>query len=347
MQQALPEIFNETAAAAYAEFPCELRDLVILLVPDTETPVFVSPEIAEHLTKSVAAVKKVLAEVTDILHKKVWSALASTEYFIDRKRINLIAVNHEIRRAFFSERYTPEMRFAYILDHEIGHHILQNGMFSLGVSAQQSESAADAFAILRHIQRYGKDTDNAGGEAGRVAHRLVLCGDSEHYSSDSIERAIEYANEIDISGLSLRETAALAEKISRECYFRDDTRLNQICDAFLPVQEACKAQIGDVREITEKFYGEDKEAYALFCRETLAVMKNRQNDPDIFKARKRFLSYAPVKKFMIESAAAETDSYWKDALSFINAADPKNILTRTTPSIPPRRGIKSLWRNPR
>ena len=343
MQQSFAQTFNETAAAAYAAFPRELRGLAVVIT-DADTPVFVSPEIAEHLTKNIAGVKEVLAEVTDILHKKVWSALASPDYPVAGVSVKLIALNPESRRAFLSERYTQEMRLAYILDHEIGHHILSNGMFSLGVSAQQCESAADAFATLRHIQRYGKDTDNAGGEAGRVAHRLVLCADSDHYTSGSIERAIEVADEIDISNLSLRETVALAEKISRECYFRSDFALRDIVDAFRPVYDACKTNIGGVGEITEKFYGEDKEAYALFCRETLAVMRNHQNEPNVFKAGKRFLSYAPVKKFMMEESATETGNEWKRALDFINTHKPAVNSPQPEPSSKDTaRRFSKLW----
>ena len=57
MKTSLAKTFHETAAAAHDAFPKELKTLVLLLLPASDTPVYVSPEVADQLTKSTAAVK--------------------------------------------------------------------------------------------------------------------------------------------------------------------------------------------------------------------------------------------------------------------------------------------------
>lgn len=319
MQQPLTKTFHETAVAAHDAFPQELKTLVLLLLPASDAPVYVSPEIADQLTKSTAAVKKIVKEKADMLQKMGAAGHAKRDFDFAGMRVNLISLvdAEHYPPGDFSRRFTKKMRVIYNLDHEIGHHILKGGMpyGSSWPAYQFAESVCDAYATLRHIQRFGKSTDRLGGYGESRASLIVLNPDIAHYTTDAVQRALEIAEEKDISSLSLRETAELAEKIADECRI-DDDMIKKLCTAFQPVYAAVKNNIGAVPEIMTKLYGRDKEAYKLFCRETLAVMKKHRRDPDIFKAGKQFLSYPAIKKFMTESA--KTDSYYKDALGFID-----------------------------
>jgi hypothetical protein len=86
---------------------------------------------------------------------------------------------------------------------------------------------------------------------------------------------------------------------------------------YYPLTRACAREIGSTTTVIDKLLAEDKEALNLFCRETLAVMKIHQNDPDIFDAGKSFLTHPSRKSFMDD--AAKTDPYWRQALEFVNA----------------------------
>ena len=55
-------------------------------------------------------------------------------------------------------------------------------------------------------------------------------------------------------------------------------------------------------------------------RAVLSVIRDNRNDPDIFEAGKRFLSYPPRKKFMED--LAKIDPYWKEAIDFIEQPVP-------------------------
>lgn len=313
MQKSLTQIFNETAAEAHRVFPQELNNFV-LLATSTRSPVYVSPEIADHLSANTVAVRKAIKDATNYIHSHSAAGFAQSKACIAGTPVQLIALLKN-PPGIFSRRDTRKMRAIYVLDHEIGHHILKNGHYYVTNDQNLSECAADAFAMLRHIQRFGKSTDYSGDAFGdRKAREIVLHADPGHYTADAVQRAKRVPEEMDISCLSLRETAELADKIAEETSIEYGT-LKKMRDAFRPVNHACLTHIGDRMTVTEKFYQEDKDAYAIFCRETLAVMREHRNDPDIFKAGQRFFNLPPVKKFML--AGAETSPYWKNALAFI------------------------------
>ena len=277
MEASLAQTFNETTAAAYEAFPQKLKKLVVLLTPSSDTPVYASPDVANRLSKSADALRKDVAEITEYMQAQHWVGYAGRKYNLAGTFVDLIALDKS-PEGLFSRRYTKNMLSIFNLDHEIGHHILRNGCVTAKVSEALAENAADAYAMLRHIQRFGKNTDHAGGIVENRACNIVLLADSEHSTADAVEKVIRLSEEMDISGLSLRETAALAEKIADECCL-DDKTLKNIRKAFKPINDSLHKR-------------------------------------DIFKAGKRFLNTPAIKKFMTESA--KTDPCWKEALSFID-----------------------------
>ncbi len=312
MKKSLVQEFNETSAAARAAFPDRLERLVVLLVPTADTPVYVAPAVADQLTKNIAAVKQAVAHAAEVLHRYSAIGIANRYGHVGGTSVNLIALQDNLPGLFY-KGYTREMWSVYVLDHELGHHVTPKGA-GWGYSGQVKESSADAYAMLRHIQRFGKNTQFSVTHANRMAKEIVLRGDTAHYTTDTIQRVVQVAKEMDISKLSLRETAALAHKIAGEAHL-DEGVLKKIRKAYHPVFLACEEQIGDISTVIDKLYERDKEAYKLFCRETLAVMREHADDADIYKAGKRFLSYAPVRNFMQKQA--KNDAFYRDALGFL------------------------------
>jgi len=331
MQIELAREFNKTATEAHAVFPQDLNNLVLFLPQTVETPVYVSPEIAEQLTNSIADVKALVVALKDYMQEKNAGGVAVPEFTIGDTTVRLIALDQEDVPGFFSDRFTPEMRILYNLDHEIGHHILKNGHPYKGVSEGEGETVCDVFAMLRHIQRFGADTDNLGHYAESRAHCIVLLDNPEHYTTNAVQRAIQYAAKKDISGLSLEDTAALAEKIAKISRI-DDQTLERVRAAFLPAHENFKIMFDDLSGISKAFYSGDKDAYGFICSELLAVMEEHQADPDVMKAGRQFFSYPPVRNFVAEAAKAEP--YWQMALAFLDEK-PASPRAGATPR-PPR-----------
>jgi len=324
MQASFAQEFNETAAAAYEAFPLELARLVVVV----DKLVYISPEIAGQLTKNTSAIREALAKATSERRTRNWQGIAWGDFDLAGTPVDLIALTNKNIGGTFSRLYTKKMAAIYNLDHEIGHHIVKGGM---AYSEHLSENAADAYAMLRHIQRFGKNTGHAGNKGADMASPLVLFADTAHYTTNAIQRAIEVADEKgeDFFTLSLRETAELAAEIADECQL-NRTTLKKLRKAFMPVAKYCKANIGDAGDINRKLYDEDKETYAAVCRKTISAMRKYQGNPAVFKAGEHFLSQPKISSFMTE--AAKTDSYWKNALAFLNRPK-QSTLTRGAPIV--------------
>ncbi|MDE2337049.1 MAG: hypothetical protein KGL10_07040 [Alphaproteobacteria bacterium] len=305
--------FNRTSAAAYAAFPLQLERLTVLLVPTSDTPVYVAPAVAEKLSQNIAGVKKAVTDLSDLMQKHGWAGLANKCEYVAGTPVNLIALKGNLPGIFYKS-CTKEMRELFVLDHELGHHVTEKGIGG-GYSSEMKESSADAYAALRHVQRFGKDTLFIKKRGNIMAANIVLHADAAHYTTDTIHRALQVAEEQDVSRLPLEETAALAGKIADETCLNAGTAI-KVRNAYLPVNRACRKHIGGVSEVVDKIVARDSTAYDLICRETIAVMRAHVSDADIFEAGSRFLTgHSSWMKFVKKHA--KTDSFYKDALDFL------------------------------
>ena len=302
----LCEEFRKTAAAAYESFPEKLDKLVVLIDSSLE-PVFISADIADELSGNTRAIKAALEDAFPH-YAPNRAGLAEYDYPMADKVVKLIALKEE-PRGIFSSRYTQKMLGTPFFNHEIGHLVVKNGT---GFAPKHlAECAADAYAALRHVQQFGKDTDFF--EYFNRAHVIVLGLTPSHYTDAVIQRVKQLSEEMDIGGLSLQETAKLAGEIALDCELKEIT-LEAISEAFAPVHRFCRA-MGDPGDIVSKLYNDGDETWPLLFKETLEVIKKHQNDPDVVAAGRQFLSH-PARKNFIEGLA-KTDPYWQEAIKLI------------------------------
>lgn len=310
-QKSLPQTFNESAAAAHEAFPEKLDNLLVL-VTSSDTPVYVSPEIAEHVSKNPRAVKEAVKEATEYLRANGYAALAEDGLPLAGHLVKNISFDDKNSLSMPSPLFTEEMQRILYFNHEIGHLVVENGLSSF---RHQAECAADAYAVLRHVQRFGKETDifkyytHAGG--------IILDVDRIHYTDDVIQRISGLVEKKDISGLSLRQTADLAGKIASECELEYKTLL-KISDAF---------------QLVTKAYEELGGWNSTILLKCIEVMQDHQHDPDIYKAGKRFLNDPRIKEYLEEKA--KTIPACKDILDFMERNGEKDGLRRTSkPHVP-------------
>lgn len=96
------------------------------------------------------------------------------------------------------------------LDHEIGHQICKNGYVKK--DGNLCEAAADAYAALRHIQRFGGVTPYLENLVAFRALELVFRDDKGvHFTSAVVARIIQDSKEKDFTTLSPAETVRLAD----------------------------------------------------------------------------------------------------------------------------------------
>lgn len=135
---------------------------------------------------------------------------------------------------FVSDAFPAWMDKLSILDHEIG-HLLVPGGYDDDTTAAHEECAADAYALLRHVQRFGDTTDIFMQLRYSGAYSL-MAGVRENYTVPVVDAIEREGRTADLTQLSLDDTIALAARLSAAHYW-DDQRLKTAQRAFRKVEK--------------------------------------------------------------------------------------------------------------
>jgi hypothetical protein len=106
-----------------------------------------------------------------------------------------------------------EISAAYIFDHETDH---LNGEDGLSKRENRNECEADAYAMLRHIQRFGRDSPALEKLMQRRALEMIAALDGSHFTAPVLEKIIADNKTTDFTRLTPEETVALAGRYARE-----------------------------------------------------------------------------------------------------------------------------------
>lgn len=306
MHKGLVKKFSEYAEEAERAFPQKLKNFVLICDKNT-TPIYASAAIAENLSQSVNEVKQLIQKVKRDLDRSNAIGLAYRFHYTAGFNIALIGLRDK-PRGFFTKKYTQNMLKSYVLEHEIGHRVVPQGF----ASGHIGECAADAYACLRHIQIYGSKTDFF--KQIKKASTIVLGNSPIHYTQSIFDAVSQLAEQTDVSKLTLKETAELADTIASQHHIRP-TELLQIRKAFSPAHELYRKKIGDKVAITDKLFEEDADAYTLFCTETFKVIQQNPQNAAVVKAGKEFLQSQSVATFILKKA--KQDKSWQAMAEFI------------------------------
>ena len=175
-------------------------------------------------------------------------------------------------------------------DHEMGHLVVKEGDPAC-ISPHIAECAADAYAALRHVQRYGNDTDFF--TSYNRSYNIVLGNSPDHYTDAVLQKVRQLCQERDISKLSLRETAQLAGKLAVEYGFNEE-KLDKVKSAFQAV-----AQI--FREAVKKGERVDQDK---ILKKVLEITQTHKNDPDICAAGNQYINSPYIRNYLREKSAA-------------------------------------------
>lgn len=122
--------------------------------------------------------------------------------------------------ALYGLEMPDNQRHLFTFDHELGHAIAKPG----------DERAADAYAALRHIQRFGQDTTFIRRIALGRAQAAVSNPDdfqsANHYTVPVLYAVIRAAARQDVTKLSPAETVKLAEKIVQQVNMKPVSKLH-------------------------------------------------------------------------------------------------------------------------
>lgn len=138
------------------------------------------------------------------------------------------------RQQFFSPRVSRAQEMTFIFDHEFAHAHIQSGGSDNRFLA---ETTADAYALIRHIQRFGGNTPLATEVvATRARDTAFRPNGIFNFSCAALEYIVQNPDKIDYAALTPAQTSALAETIAQQ-HAPDGPLLKRLHSAFNPLHQ--------------------------------------------------------------------------------------------------------------
>jgi len=262
--KSLSEIFNEFSAEAVVRFP-HLKGQLLVINMD-EHKAYGNKDIDTKktgLTPDTALDYVSNHPITKAMEKDKGMSSAATRD--DKRNLSLVFMNESVdpkERAAVSLQ--TEQHLLFVMDHELAHCAIKDG-FSKNVTSSRDynillgESVADAYAMIRHYQRYGVDSQSQNkyvSPAGR-ADGFILFGDTTHFTSFVLDAINKRKNEIDFDKLDPQQTADLARRFAL-AYMPPKRVVEDLSWDFGPIRnEFSKNLNGGVKALIEKTLAAD------------------------------------------------------------------------------------------
>jgi hypothetical protein len=130
-----------------------------------------------------------------------------------------------------------EINLMAIFDHEMAHLLIPGAIGGDTLSQEIfSESAADVYAVIRSIQRFGRDSPGAKVLAWARADHFITTGEAGHFTFFALQ-ALARMDEAEIRRLSPRDSLELARRIAEE-NTPTERQIYALQDAFEPYRRA-------------------------------------------------------------------------------------------------------------
>jgi hypothetical protein len=225
----LTEIFNAEVRKAVRDFP-ELNGKFLLI--DTESK-HVHSSIDPDVTRvrSARDMDGIIAKVAQD-SRKMGSSLAMK---MDNVNLDIMAYTPLPFKLFTGQNDPNEMEAMAVFDHELGHLVVRGGYYSEDPCFR--ECAADSFAVLRHLQRYGEKSEAIERAGWRRAFDFVMSGDAGHFTTLVIDeiKSIKDKDRLNIAAMTPEQTARLAMRVALEHTPHPDVT-DAVAASFSPVR---------------------------------------------------------------------------------------------------------------
>ena len=127
----------------------------------------------------------------------------------------MLLYTQENKYPFLDKKAFQAQETMFAFDHELGHAIIPNALPADG-SENIAESIADAYAVVRHLQRYGAESSVIDALAGNRTFRFIFKKDMLHLTSPVVEKILARRYEIAWDSLTPAETTQLARRFALE-----------------------------------------------------------------------------------------------------------------------------------
>ncbi|MDE1153238.1 MAG: hypothetical protein PW788_11940 [Micavibrio sp.] len=148
-----------------------------------------------------------------------------------------------------------EMWHRYVLDHELGHAVTQLSLDKTAMKTSslgnKAECEADAYAMIRHFQRYGSSSDFPAYISDIRNMNAVQKGDVTHWTTRAIDEVIELNSQGKLAKLTPAEARDLSVDIARRVHLSADAEHN-MQQAFMATVKITKTAQGKAQPDGEK-----------------------------------------------------------------------------------------------
>lgn len=216
--KSLREIFNQFAADADHMFP-HLKGQIVLLDMN-EHRAYGYKNVDEKKTGlTPEGVLNYLQEhnITQAMEKDPNES--SCALYDPQVRLNTVFINDRFSKEDVAALpLDKEKHLLMVLDHELAHCAIKNGRStdnsSYGVLL--GETVADAYALIRHYQRFGVESDYGDKyvDPASRAYNFIIGEDTLHFTSFVLAEIIRRKHEIDFDKLTPQQTVELARRFA-------------------------------------------------------------------------------------------------------------------------------------
>jgi hypothetical protein len=266
-KKSLSEIFNTFAADATERFP-HLKGK-FLVADMNERKVYGHKEIDTKKTGLTPLSAREYIRDHEVTQEMAKNKEASSCALHDPKQnVSVVFINEPLTKEEAENvSEEAEKHLLFVLDHELAHCGVKDGFgrasSPLDYRILLGESVADAYAMIRHYQRYGVDSEpqNKYIGTGARANHFILGGDSVHFTSFVLDALIKRKHDIDFDKLSPEQTAELARRFALQ-YMPPERVVQDLQWTFEPIRKKfaskdAKGQIqrdpnGGVQALIEK-----------------------------------------------------------------------------------------------
>jgi hypothetical protein len=221
-KKSLTEIFNKFAAEAVERFPQLKGQLLVADMNERKSyghndidqkKTGLTPETAREYLRDHPV-------TADMAKNKGASSCALKD---SKQNVSVIFINEPVSgNEAENVSKEAEQHLLFVLDHELAHCGIKDG-FGRASSARDykillGESVADAYALIRHYQRYGVDSNSQNRyiTPSARADNFILWGDSTHFTSFVLDAIAKRKHEVDFDKLDTQQTAELARRFALE-----------------------------------------------------------------------------------------------------------------------------------
>lgn len=266
--KSLSDVFNQFARDTIAHFP-EAKGR--LLIHDTnESTTYGRERLARQSRRSQASVDAFLKKRTQDKNRQTY---AETD---NRLRLLFIMYDEPVNENEIGALpKKAEKDILFVLDHELAHLVVKDPPLA-GENEQYKssirEAVADAYALIRHYQRFGTGTECVDRYVSPFARAdgLIFGGDATHFTAFTLQAISAARNALNIHELDEESTARIARNFALRHTPQPET-IAKLAEKFRPVKKA---------------WERDRDAG---LRMLIEVTLDPSNDADIFRTGETWL----------------------------------------------------------